>query len=77
MYAFMPFMGKTEWLLLWVLIRSDLSLQAYLPLLSTIRDLRDGEPFPREMLQPVRQLWLDSTVQEVVLKSPDSVVPEK
>jgi len=32
-------------------------------LIVTGHDLKDGEPFPKEFLEPLRSLWADSTVQ--------------
>lgn len=40
-------------------------------------DLRDGQPFPREYLEPLRKLWDDPSVQKAWERGNEAALPEK
>ncbi|KAG8979329.1 hypothetical protein FRB90_008092, partial [Tulasnella sp. 427] len=48
----------------------------YLPLFDTFSDLKDGEPFPSQYLQPCIKLWEDPEVQKAYVRGNEAALPE-
>ncbi|KAG8985752.1 hypothetical protein FRB90_004465, partial [Tulasnella sp. 427] len=48
----------------------------YLPLFDTFSDLKDGEPFPPQYLQPCIKLWEDPEVQKAYVRGNEAALPE-
>jgi guanine nucleotide-binding protein subunit alpha, other len=49
----------------------------YLQLVEDAQDLRDGQPFPIEYLEPLRKLWADTGVQKCWDRGNEAALPEK
>jgi guanine nucleotide-binding protein subunit alpha len=49
----------------------------YLLLVNGAHDIRDGEAFLLEYLQPLKSMWADAAVQEAVLRGNEAALPEK
>ena len=50
---------------------------ALLPLIDEAQDIRDGQPFPMEYLEPLRKLWADTNVQKAWDRGNEAAAPEK
>lgn len=48
-----------------------------LPLIDEAQDIRDGQPFPMEYLDPLRRLWSDINVQKAWDRGNEAAAPEK
>lgn len=48
-----------------------------LPLIDEAQDIRDGQPFPVEYLDPLRRLWSDINVQKAWDRGNEAAAPEK
>lgn len=46
-------------------------------LVEDAQDLRDGQPFPTEYLEPLRKLWEDTNVQKAWDRGNEAALPEK
>lgn len=51
--------------------------QKYTLLFATPRDLKDREPFPPALYEPMKSLWADSGIQECVALATEAMLPEK
>lgn len=40
-------------------------------------DLRDGDPFPMEYLEPLQSLWKDPGVEAAIARGNEAALPEK
>ena len=49
----------------------------YVQLVEEAQDLRDGQPFPMEYLEPLRKLWADPGVQKCWERGNEAAIPEK
>lgn len=49
----------------------------YVQLIEDATDLRDGQPFPVEYLEPLRKLWEDPIVQKAWERGNEAALPEK
>jgi guanine nucleotide-binding protein subunit alpha, other len=49
----------------------------YVDLIENAHDIRDGEPFPRRFLEPLRCLWADPSVQQTWSRGNEAALPEK
>lgn len=49
----------------------------YVQLIDDATDLRDGQPFPPEFLEPLRKLWEDQAVQKAWERGNEAALPEK
>ncbi|KJA20858.1 hypothetical protein HYPSUDRAFT_141607 [Hypholoma sublateritium FD-334 SS-4] len=50
--------------------------QGYLELIDGVRDVGDGEPFPREYYEPLKILWEDPNVQKAFERGNEAALPE-
>lgn len=46
-------------------------------LIEDATDLRDGQPFPREFLEPLKKLWDEPAVQKAWERGNEAALPEK
>lgn len=49
----------------------------HVELIESAQDIRDGEPFPVEYYQPLKDLWNDPGVQQAVERGNEAALPEK
>ncbi|KAI0682406.1 hypothetical protein BC835DRAFT_1424469 [Cytidiella melzeri] len=54
---------------------SDDNLQ-YIELIEEAQDIRDGQPFPEEYLEPLRRLWEDPSVQKCWERGNEAALPD-
>ena len=40
-------------------------------------DLRDGDPFPMEYLEPLQSLWKDPSLEAAISRGNEAALPEK
>ncbi|KAI0692841.1 guanine nucleotide binding protein, alpha subunit, partial [Cytidiella melzeri] len=55
---------------------SDDNLQ-YIELIEEAQDIRDGQLFPEEYLEPLRRLWEDPSVQKCWERGNEAALPDK
>ncbi|KAI0683188.1 hypothetical protein BC835DRAFT_1524317 [Cytidiella melzeri] len=55
---------------------SDDNLQ-YIELIEEAQDIRDGQLFPEEYLEPLRRLWEDLSVQKCWERGSEATLPDK
>lgn len=48
----------------------------YLPLFDSFTDLKDGDPFPPQFLEPCAKLWEDPGVQKAYVRGNEAALPE-
>ncbi|KAF8525263.1 heterotrimeric G protein alpha subunit 4 [Hysterangium stoloniferum] len=48
----------------------------YADMVQDAPDLRDGEPFPMEYMQPLQALWNDSSVKAAIARGNEAALPE-
>ena len=51
--------------------------QEHVTLVENAVDIRDGDPFPIEFLEPLRALWADPAVQRAWERGNEAALPEK
>lgn len=51
--------------------------EAHIELIENARDLRDGEPFPKEYYEPLKRLWADEGVKQAWARGNEAALPEK
>ncbi|KAJ6610197.1 heterotrimeric G protein alpha subunit 4 [Mycena sp. CBHHK59/15] len=51
-------------------------LQPYAEMVATAEDLRDGEPFPRHLFDPLTALWTNPTVKKARQRGNEIALPE-
>ena len=49
----------------------------YVQLIADAPDIRDGQPFPPEYLEPLKKLWDDPSVQKAWERGNEAALPEK
>ena len=49
----------------------------YVKVIENARDVREGEPFHAECLEPLKQLWVDPGVQRAWERGNEVALPEK
>jgi hypothetical protein len=52
-------------------------LQRFIETLRNTNDLRDGEAYPVELLQPLQDLWGDAAAQQGWSRANEVALPEK
>ncbi|KIY69336.1 guanine nucleotide binding protein, alpha subunit [Cylindrobasidium torrendii FP15055 ss-10] len=57
-------------------LRIDDASRGYVELVENARDLRDGEPFPVELHEPLAALWNDPGVQSAWARGNEAALPE-
>lgn len=53
------------------------TLQGFVTMVENASDVRDGDPFPIEYLEPLRALWQDPAVQRGWERGNEAALPEK
>jgi len=48
----------------------------YIPMIDDATDLRDGQPFPQDYLEPLRKLWEDPAVQKTWERGNEAALPD-
>ncbi|KAF4623682.1 hypothetical protein D9613_001396 [Agrocybe pediades] len=48
----------------------------YVEMIDNARDIRDGEPFPKEYLEPLKALWADPNLQKAWARGNEAALPE-
>lgn len=51
--------------------------QEYIQLIEDAQDIRDGQPYPVEYLEPLRKLWDDTNVQKCWERGNEAALPDK
>lgn len=53
------------------------SLQKYLPLITLNYNIREGDPFPADLLGPLMSLWNDPNVKKAYARANEAALPDK
>ncbi|KAI0344010.1 heterotrimeric G protein alpha subunit 4 [Trametopsis cervina] len=50
--------------------------QQYVPMIEDAQDIRDGQPFPEDYLEPLRRLWEDENLQKCWKRANEAALPD-